>query len=100
MSDEQVNLEELEKEVIKLQQSNIEKVKSLAQLGKGLDAAFLADLKIDTFVRTFLNRGQQLAYVRNLETALRHELDEVLKTVRQEQLTQGVPRVNSLHIPR
>lgn len=78
------------KEVEKLQQSNVSKVEALAQYGKGIDSGALANLKIDTFVESFLDEGAQLVYVRNLEVRLRQMLDEALAQVRQQQITQGV----------
>jgi hypothetical protein len=91
--------DEAKKVILKLQQSNLSKVKALASAGKGIDPAVLANLKIDTFVESFLDEGAQLVYVRNLETRLRTMLDEALAAVRQQQLTEGVTP-SSLILPR
>ncbi len=85
------------KEIHKLQQSNIDKIHALAQYGKAVDPAAIANLKIDTFVATFLDTSAQLVYLKNLETSLRDMLDEALKSVRMEELTKGV---KGLNIPR
>jgi hypothetical protein len=73
--------------VQKLQQGNLGKVQALAQMGKQLDPGAIANIKIDTFIASFLDEGAQLVYVRNLETQLRNILDEELKASRQEMLT-------------
>src|SRR6188768_4355206 len=89
-----------EEEIKKLQQSNIDKVQALAKYGKGIDPASLANLKIDTFIRSFLDADAQLVYVRNLEVELRTILDEALGEVRQAQIVQGVPEASKrLFIP-
>lgn len=88
-------------EIYKLQQGNVSKVNALAQNGKAIDPSALANIKIDTFIETFLDEGAQLVYVYNLETRLRQMLDEALKTVRQEALTEGVATSKGgLIIPR
>lgn len=89
------------KEVEKLQQSNASKVEALARLGKGIDLASLANVKIDVFVRTLLDDQAQLVYVRNLEISLRDMLDEALKVSRQEQIVAGAPNSSKgLILPR
>jgi hypothetical protein len=77
-------------EIKKLQQGNLDKVRALANLGKAMDLAYLANLKIDTFVEMFLDEDAKLVYVRNLETKLREDLDETLGQLRQDQLLAGV----------
>lgn len=93
MSTTEEFLEDIEKakaEVQKLQQSNLDKVKALATYGKGVDPAALANLKVDTFIESFLDEKSQLVYVRNLEVRLRQLLDEALASARQQQITEGV----------
>jgi hypothetical protein len=80
------------KEIHTLQQGNIDKIKALAQFGKALDPAAVANMKIDTFIETFLDESAKLVYLKNLETRLRQVLDEALKSARIEQLTQGIKR--------
>ena len=94
------DLDAAKKEVASLQQSNSSKVQALAQYGKGVDPAMLANLKIDTFIESFLDEAAQLVYVRNLEVRMRQMLDEALASVRQEQLTQGVGASKGLIVPR
>jgi hypothetical protein len=94
------DLDAAKKEVASLQQSNSAKVQALAQYGKGVDPAMLANLKIDTFIESFLDEAAQLVYVRNLEVRMRQMLDEALASVRQEQLTQGVGAPKGLIVPR
>lgn len=95
------DVEAAKAEIYKLQQGNVNKVNALAQNGKAIDPSALANVKIDTFVETFLDEGAQLVYVRNLETRLRQILDEALKTVRQDALTEGVAtNKGGLIIPR
>jgi hypothetical protein len=95
------DVEAAKAEIYKLQQGNVDKVNALAQNGKAIDPSALANVKIDTFVETFLDEGAQLVYVRNLETRLRQILDEALKTVRQDALTEGVAtNKGGLIIPR
>ena len=81
-------------EVQKLQQGNMDKVRQLANMGRTVDPAVLANTKIDVFVESFLDEDAQLVYVRNLETRLRTMLDEALKQVRQETIVQGVTPSN------
>lgn len=78
------------KEIHKLQQSNVDKVKVLATYGKIVDPSVLAHMKIDTFVETFLDEGAQVVYLRNLEVKIRDLLDEALKETRQQSLI--IPR--------
>jgi len=90
-----------ETEIKKLQQSNIDKVQALAKYGKGIHPADLANIKIDTFIKSFLDGDAQLVYLRNLEVELRNILDEALGQVRQSQIVQGVPEaVKKLYIPK
>ncbi len=84
-------------EIHRMQQSNIDKINALAKYGRAIDPAAVANLKIDTFVATFLDTPAQLVYVKNLETSLRDMLDDALKSVRMEELTKGV---KGLNIPR
>ena len=92
--------EKAKAEIAKLRQSNLSKVQALAQYGKGIDPGSLANLKIDVFVESFLDEAAQLVYVHNLEVRTKQMLDEVLATVRQEQITQGVATPQGLFIPR
>lgn len=94
------DLDAAREEVRKLQKINQDKVRSLGQMGKGIDPGSLANLKIDTFVESFLDEPAQLVYLRNLETRIRQALDEALAQVRQEQLVQGVTPPQTLIIPR
>ncbi len=95
------DLDAAKKEVEKLQQSNLDKVKALAQMGKGIDPNMVANLKIDVFVESFLDEKAQLVYVRNLEVRIRQLLDEALAQARQQQIMQGVAgQGQSLIIPR
>ena len=94
------DLDTAKKEVEKLQQSNLDKVKALAQYGKGIDPGAMANLKIDVFVESFLDEQAQLVYVHNLEVRIRQLLDEALGSVRQEMLTKGVGANKSLIVPR
>ena len=95
------DLEAAEKEVEKLQQSNLDKVKALAQMGKGVDPNMVANLKIDVFVESFLDKKAQLVYVRNLEVRIRQILDEALAQARQQQIMQGVNSpAQTLFVPR
>lgn len=93
------DLQAAQDEVEKLQKKNIEKVKALANAGKTVDAAMLANVKIDTFIETFLDDQAKLVYVRNLEIKLGSLLDEALSQIRQEQLVQGV-KGNKLFLPK
>lgn len=87
------------KEVDKLRQSNIDKIKALNTYGATLDAALLANLKIDTFVESFLDEDAKLVYRRNLEMRLKGALDEGLAAARSHQLTQGVKPASNLILP-
>lgn len=93
------DLDRAKAEVEKIQQSNVAKVQTLAQFGKGIDPASLANLKVDTFIQTFLDRGAQLVYLRTLELQLRELLDEALGAARQEQIMTPNPK-KGLIIPR
>ena len=90
------DLELAKKEVHKLQQGNVDKINALGQFGKSIDPAFIANLKMDVFIESFLDEGAQLVYIKNLETRLRSILDNELKVARQEMLT--VPK--GLTIPK
>lgn len=95
------DLDRARSEVERLQQSNISKVQALAQMGKGIDAAMLANIKIEILLETIFDEGAQLVYVRNLETRLKGLLDEALKAARQEQITQKSTGSHpGLYIPR
>src|SRR4051812_42620971 len=87
------------KNIMKIQQSNLAKIKALSASGKGLDPAAFANLKLDVFVETFLDPNAQLVYTFNVENKLQETLDEALKEVRQEMLTQGVKN-SKLIMPR
>jgi hypothetical protein len=87
-------------EIRRLQQGNLDKINALAQFGKTVDIAWLANLKIDTFIEMFLDENAKLVYVRNLETKIRVELDNILAQLRQAQLTEGVVAAKSkLFVP-
>ncbi len=88
-----------QKELDQLQQRNMSKVQALAGFGKSIDAGVLANIKIDTFLETFLDEGAKMVYLRNLEVKLGAMLDEALAQVRQEALTQGAP-AKTLFIPK
>ena len=60
----------------------------------------LANIKIDTFVESFLDEKAQIVYVRNLEVRIRQLLDEALASVRQAQITEGVKTPKGLIVPR
>jgi hypothetical protein len=70
------------KEIKDLQQANINKINALARSGKGVDPTMLANLKIDLIVEMFLDENSKLVYVRNLEIAIREQLDAALAEVR------------------
>jgi uncharacterized protein YfeS len=88
---EEFNYDDVVKEIKKLQQKNISKVQALANSGKAIDPGALANIKIDTFIETFLDQNAQAAFVLKLEQRIQETLDEALALVRQEQLTQGTP---------
>lgn len=92
-------LDEAKAEVKRLQQGNVSKVQALAKAGKAIDPGALANIKIDVFIKSFLDESAQLVYLRNLETEIRAALDAALADVRQGQLTEGLPP-KSLIIPR
>ena len=88
-------------EIKKLQQSNMDKVKALGNLGRGIDPGSVANIKIDTFIQHFLEEEAQAAYVLAMETNLRNALDAALSEVRQAALLQGVAQqASKLEVPR
>lgn len=87
--EEQFDFEATVKEINRLQQGNIDKVKALAQLGRNIDPGSVANIKIDTLVE-FLDKNTQARYVLAMEKALRAALDQALSEVRQASLVQGV----------
>jgi elongation factor P--beta-lysine ligase len=97
---EEFNYEQTVAEIQKLQQQNLEKVKLLAQAGKGIDPGVVANIKIDTFVQLVLDQRNQAAYVLAMEQAFQTSLNEGLAQVRKEQLTQGVKPAASLFVPK
>jgi hypothetical protein len=89
------------KEIEKLQQGNMDKVKALAGLGRAIDPGSVANIKIDTFIQHFLDEDAQAAYVLAMETNLRGALDAALSEIRQASLLQGVSQQSlKLDIPR
>lgn len=92
------DLDDAKAKVEKLQQSNLSKVRSLATQGKAIDPAVLANVKIDTFIQTFLDEPAQLVYLFNLETQIQGLLDEALKQARQEQIVNT--QKSRLIVPR
>lgn len=101
MNENEFDFDATVKEIQKIQAGNIEKVKALAQAGKGIDPGSVANIKIDTFIEMFLDKNAQAAYVLAMETRLRASLDEALAQVRQEQIVQGVNAApQGLIVPR
>lgn len=80
------NIKELKKKVEVLQQQNKEKVKGLANFGRGVNADYFLQLKLDTLIEMFLDEKQQLEYVLELETRLQQSLNAALSQVRMETL--------------
>lgn len=97
---EEFDFEATVKEIKKLQQGNIEKVKALANLGRNIDPGSVANIKIDTFIE-LLDKNSQARYVLAMEKSLRVALDQALSEVRQASLVQGVnQQANKLIVPR
>lgn len=95
MSEQQVpevdpQLEATIKEIKKIQQGNIEKVRALAGMGRNIDPGSVANIKIDTFINHFLDERAQASYVLQMERNLREALDAALSEVRQQSLVNGV----------
>jgi hypothetical protein len=92
MSEEQAfDYDATVKDIGKIQQRNLSKVKALTALGQSIDPAAVANIKIDTFVETFLDNNAQALYVLKMEEAVGKSLDESLAYTRQQQLVQGTP---------
>ncbi len=88
---EDVDLEQMKKDLDKLVQSNNDKQKALVEMTGGtLDQGFLASLKLEVFMETFLDETAKTVFAYNLQIRLKAMLDEDLKQLRQAQLTQGI----------
>lgn len=94
--------EDTVEKIHKLQKQNINKVRALAASGRAIDPGALANIKIDTFIESFLTKEAQAAYVFAMETNLQSALNDALAQVRADQLTQGTPASNTggLILPR
>jgi hypothetical protein len=79
------------KEINKLQQRNLAKVKALNTAGQSIDPAAVANIKMDTFIETFLDKNAQALYVLKLEEGLSKSLDDALAFTRQQQIVEGTP---------
>jgi hypothetical protein len=86
----------------KLQKQNIDKVRALANAGRAIDPGALANIKIDTFIESFLTKEAQASYVLAMETNVQSALNQALAQLRSEQLTQGTPAstTGGLILPR
>jgi hypothetical protein len=88
--------DEAQKTIDQMSQSNIARIQNLADQGIPLGPEVLALLKVEALVETVLpNPESKLVYQYNLETRKRAFIEDLLKEIRQMQLTQGVAAAKS-----
>jgi len=91
VASEEINLEEIKKDIERLAQSNKDKARGIP--GE-IDLAGIALIKLEVFIDTFLDEGARLVFERNYQIRMKAELEKTLKVVREAQLMQGVGNVN------
>jgi hypothetical protein len=85
------DLDEAQKTIDQLSQSNIARIENLANQGIPLGPEILALLKVEALIETVLpERASKLIFQYNLETRKKNFIEDLLKEIRQMQLTQGV----------
>lgn len=97
----ELDVEKLKAETAKLAQSNAAKQQSLIGATQGVpDLGIHALIKIEVFIETFLDEKAKVVFEHNFQQRLRHILEEDLKTLRQAQLTEGLPASQKLLLPK
>ena len=90
------DLDEAQKTVDQLSQSNVARIENLANQGIPLGPEILALLKVEALVETVLPSPEsKLIFQYNLETRKKNFIEDLLKEIRQMQLTQGVAAARS-----
>jgi hypothetical protein len=90
------DIEESRSKVEKLKTSNKARLDNLANQGIMLGPDVLAMLKVEALVDTIMTTEEgRLIYDHNVEQAKKKFIDDLMKEIRQMQLTQGVAQAKS-----